>query len=73
MAAGASLALIIAIAGALLHTPEAPGRMKELLSDRASLIVVAIFGVIFRLLECIVDSHGIALCLCSPQMRKDQR
>jgi membrane protease YdiL (CAAX protease family) len=42
---GFVLAFTIAILGALFKTPEVPAPMKELLSDRASLIAVAIFGV----------------------------
>lgn len=45
VALGVTLAFSIAILGALLHTPEAPMPMKDLLSDRASVIAVAIFGV----------------------------
>lgn len=45
VASGTALAVAIGILGALLKAPEAPGPMKELLSDRLSLIVVAIFGV----------------------------
>lgn len=43
--AGIALAFTVAVIGALLKTPEVPGPMKELLTDRLSLIVVAIFGV----------------------------
>jgi membrane protease YdiL (CAAX protease family) len=42
---GSAMAFVIAMLGALLRTPEVPGPMKELLSDRASLVVVAIAGV----------------------------
>lgn len=42
---GALLALSLAILGGLLHTPDAPTPMKELLSDRASLIAAGIFAV----------------------------
>ena len=42
---GIVLAFSIGILGALFKTPEPPSAMKELLSDRASLIAVAIFGV----------------------------
>ena len=45
IAAGTGLAFMIAVMGALLKTPEVPGPMKELLNDRTSLIVVAIFGI----------------------------
>jgi uncharacterized protein len=41
---GSLLAFSIAILGALLRTPEAPTPMKELLSDRTSLLAVAIVG-----------------------------
>ncbi len=44
VALGALLAFAISILGALLKTPETPTPMKELLSDRASLILVAILG-----------------------------
>jgi len=42
---GIVLAFSIGILGALFKTPEPPSAMKELLSDRASLIAVAFFGV----------------------------
>jgi len=42
---GGILALSIGILGALLHTPDVPTPMKDLLSDRVSLVVVAILGV----------------------------
>jgi membrane protease YdiL (CAAX protease family) len=45
VAAGMAMAFVIALLGALLKTPETPGPMKELLENRASLILVAIFGV----------------------------
>jgi membrane protease YdiL (CAAX protease family) len=44
-ACGIALAFAIGILGALLKTPDVPSQMKELLSDRVSLIAVAIFGV----------------------------
>jgi membrane protease YdiL (CAAX protease family) len=44
VAAGMALAFTIAILGALLKTPETPGPMRELLENRTSLILVAIFG-----------------------------
>src|SRR5437870_13919009 len=40
-----AMAFVIALLGALLKTPETPGPMKELLENRTSLILVAIFGV----------------------------
>jgi len=45
VASGSALAFAIAILGAVLKTPEVPGPMRELLSDRASLIAMAFFGV----------------------------
>jgi len=45
IASGTALAFGIAILGALLKAPDLPGPMRDLLSDRASLIAVAIFGV----------------------------
>jgi membrane protease YdiL (CAAX protease family) len=42
---GSAMAFVIAMLGALLRTPEVPGPMRELLSDRASLVAVAIAGV----------------------------
>jgi len=45
VASGSALAFAIAILGALLKTPEVPGPMKELLSNRSSLIAMAFFGV----------------------------
>lgn len=42
---GSMQAFAIAILGALLKTPETHGPMEQLLSDRISLILVAIFGV----------------------------
>jgi membrane protease YdiL (CAAX protease family) len=47
VALGMALAFCIAVLGALLKTPEVPSPMKDLLSDRTSLIAVAIFGVTF--------------------------
>ena len=47
VAAGMAMAFVIALLGALLKTPETPGPMKELLENRGSLILVAIFGVTF--------------------------
>ena len=44
-ALGSILAMSVAILGALLRTPEAPGPMRELLTDPASLWAVAIAGV----------------------------
>src|SRR5262249_6156018 len=45
VALGMTVALSIAVLGALLKAPEVPAPMRELLGDRASLIAVAIFGV----------------------------
>jgi membrane protease YdiL (CAAX protease family) len=45
VALGITLAFAIGILGNLLKIPESPSPMKELLSDRISLIAVAIFGV----------------------------
>jgi len=45
IATGTALAFTIALIGALLKTPEVPGPMTDLLNDRTSLILVAIFGV----------------------------
>jgi len=42
---GSIVAFSIGILGALLHTPDVPTPMKDLLSDRASLLTVAILGV----------------------------
>jgi membrane protease YdiL (CAAX protease family) len=42
---GSILALSLALLGGLLHTPDAPTPMKEILNDRPSLIAAAIFGV----------------------------
>ncbi|MEO7653057.1 MAG: type II CAAX endopeptidase family protein [Bryobacteraceae bacterium] len=41
---GSLLAIGIAVLGALLRTPDGPNPMKELLSDRTSLIVVSVAG-----------------------------
>jgi len=45
LASGSAAAFAIAILGAVLKAPEAPEPMKELLSDKASFIAVAFFGV----------------------------
>jgi membrane protease YdiL (CAAX protease family) len=45
LASGVPLALTLAVLGSLLHTPDAPTPMKELLNDRFSLIVAGIFAV----------------------------
>jgi membrane protease YdiL (CAAX protease family) len=45
VALGSILALALALLGGLLRTPAGPTPMKELLNDRASLVVFAIFGV----------------------------
>src|SRR3979490_1718411 len=45
IALGSALAFSVAMLGALLKTPEVPAPMKELLSDRASLLAVAVAGV----------------------------
>lgn len=42
---GSLVALILAILGGLLKTPDGPTPMKELLNDRVSLLVAAFFGV----------------------------
>jgi uncharacterized protein len=42
---GSFVALLLAILGGLLKTPDGPTPMKELLNDRASLLVAAVFGV----------------------------
>jgi membrane protease YdiL (CAAX protease family) len=42
---GVGLAFAIAMAGALLNTPEVPGPMREFLNDPQSLMLVAFFGV----------------------------
>jgi hypothetical protein len=42
---GSALAFSVAMLGALLKTPEVPEPMKELLSDRSSLLAVAVAGV----------------------------
>jgi membrane protease YdiL (CAAX protease family) len=44
-ALGITLAFSVGILGVLLRTPEVPSPMKELLSDRISLIAVSLFGV----------------------------
>ena len=41
---GFVLAICIAVLGALLHTPDGPNPMKDLLSDRTSLIFVSVAG-----------------------------
>ncbi len=45
LALGSIVALSLGILGGLLHTPDAPTPMKELLNDRSSLIAVAVLGV----------------------------
>jgi membrane protease YdiL (CAAX protease family) len=45
VALGSILALSLALVGGLLRTPDVQNPMKELLSDRSSLIAAAIFGV----------------------------
>ena len=45
IALGSTLAFVVAILGALLKTPEVPAPMKDLLSDRSSLLAVAVAGV----------------------------
>jgi len=42
---GSALAFAVGMLGALLKTPEVPGPMKELLSDRTSLLAIAVAGV----------------------------
>jgi membrane protease YdiL (CAAX protease family) len=42
---GFALALSVAMLGALLKTPEVPAPMKELLSDRGSLLAIAVASV----------------------------
>jgi uncharacterized protein len=42
---GTALAFAVAILGAWLRTPEVPGPMKDLLTDRVSVILVAAAGV----------------------------
>lgn len=44
LAYGVLLALAVGVAGRLLHTPEAPTPMSKMLSDRTSILVVAVFG-----------------------------
>jgi membrane protease YdiL (CAAX protease family) len=44
IAYGVLLAFAVGLAGRLLHTPEAPTPMSKLLSDRTSIMVVAVFG-----------------------------